>query len=172
MVDSSEKPIIGISECLTESIVRYDAKSQANNNLTAILLQSFELLPICPEVECGLAVPRPPVELVEEEDEIKMTGRDDKNIDVTDTLINYSTERVCSLNHLSGYVFKARSPSCGVMTSPVHDAAGKIKRLGNGVFVDILLNQYPALPVVDDSVLGEKQVLNNFIHNVLNYARR
>ena len=59
------KPLIGISQCLTDCIVRYDAKSQFNSKLCKILEHSFELMPICPEVESGLGVPRPAIELVE-----------------------------------------------------------------------------------------------------------
>lgn len=170
MDEPSDKPIIGISECLTECIVRYDAKSQFNKALIMALSKNFELLPICPEVESGLGVPRPAIKLVEIAEGISVIGRDDKNLDVSEQLITYSQKKILSLNHISGYIFKARSPSCGVMNSPLYDLEGNVKRYTNGVFVSRLIKQYPCLPVIDDSALDKDNGLEVFIESVFNYV--
>ncbi len=163
------KPLIGISECLTNSIVRYDAKSQFNKTLLSDLSEYFELLPVCPEVECGLGVPRPPVELVEMDEAVNVIGRDNKSLNVTEPLISYCRHKVLSLKNLSGYVFKARSPSCGVLTTPVHNLKGNIKRYTNGVFVEALLKQYPLLPIADDSMIDKQEAFDVFVENILSY---
>lgn len=168
---SRKKLCIGISQCLTNSIVRYDAKSQFNEKLIDELSLCFELVTICPEVECGLGVPRPAVELVETDDGVRIMGRDNKMLDVSDELISYSNSKVLSLAHLSGYVFKAHSPSCGVNSTPIFDSAKNIKRLSNGVFVDALLKQYPVLPVMDDGDIFKKEKLSDFINAVKKYAQ-
>lgn len=168
---NENRPCIGISQCLTNSIVRYDAKTQFNKNLVNALLQHFELLPICPEVECGLGVPRAPVELIETDKEIKVVGRDNKSLDVSDSLMRYSDNKVLSLAHLSGYVFKARSPSCGVQSTPVFNLDGSIKRYSNGIFVAALIKQYPAIPVIDDSEIINKDKLSEFINAVNRYVK-
>lgn len=160
---------IGISQCLTNSIVRYDAKTQFNKNLIDELSRHCDLMPICPEVECGLGVPRPPVELIETVAGIQVLGRDNKNLDVSDRLINFSANKILSLAHLSGYVFKARSPSCGVKSAPVYNLAGEVKRYSNGVFVEALLKQYPSMPVIDDAGLESRGQLDAFISLVNSY---
>jgi len=160
---------IGISQCLTNSIVRYDAKNKYDKNLIAYLSQYFELVPVCPEVECGLSVPRPAVELVNDDDGIKVVGRDDKSLDVSDQLINYSKDKVKELSSLFGYVFKSRSPSCGLGSTPVFDLAGELQHHSNGVFVTALLTQYPKMPVVEGGSL-EGKARNEFIQKVMIYS--
>ena len=163
---SGNRPCIGISQCLTNSIVRYDAKSQFNATLSNNLSKHFTLVAMCPEVESGLSVPRPPVELVKISDTIRVLGRDNKLIDITDSLTDYSNKKVLSLSHLSGYIFKARSPSCGVATTPILNQKGVVESYSNGVFVDALLAQYPSMPVIDDVDILEKETLANFIYDV------
>ena len=166
----TNKPLIGISQCLTDSIVRYDAKSQFNSKLCQCLEQPFELIPICPEVECGLGMPRPPIELVESQQGIRVVGRDNKQLDVTEKLAHYTQEKVCLLSNLSGYVFKSRSPSCGVGSTPIFDQDGKNTKYSNGFFVEAMKQLYPNLPMVDDSFLDEREVLNKFVAKVFEYS--
>ncbi|VAW97330.1 COG1683: Uncharacterized conserved protein / FIG143828: Hypothetical protein YbgA [hydrothermal vent metagenome] len=161
---------IGISQCLTNSIVRYDAAKKYNKDLISYLSKYFELVPICPEVECGLSVPRPAVELINSDNGISIIGRDDKHLDVTDKLINYSKNKVKELSGLSGYVFKSRSPSCGVGSTPVFNLNGEIQYYANGVFVTSLLGLYPNLPVVEGGYLEGDVVRNEFIQKVMGYS--
>jgi len=166
--ESETKPSIGISECLTNCIVRYDGKTQFNQSLISYLSEKFHLVTICPEVETGLGVPRPPIELIEHAEQLRVRGRDDKTLDVTDELLSYSKQKISGLKLLSGYVFKARSPSCGVMNTPVYNTHGELTHYGNGVFVDALIKRYPALPIIDDSLLDDKQ-LDLFTRKVFEY---
>ena len=165
----NSKPIIGISACLTNSIVRYDAKSQYNKLLTETLLEHFHLLPICPEFECGLGVPRAPIELVACNESICILGRDDKTLDVTTKLMDYTKSKVKTLSEISGYVFKARSPSCGVGNVPVYSLEGKESYYTNGVFVSELIKRYPNLPVIDDSMLDTEEQVKIFIKKALRF---
>ena len=167
-VDSS-KPTIGISECLSESLVRYDGKSEYKPNLINVLKQSFNLLTVCPEVECGLGVPRPPVELVENADMIKVIGRDDASIDVSQKLKSYAKQKVSVLGDLSGYIFKARSPSCGLMSTPIFNSKKEIVRLSSGIFAEALVQTYPSLPVIENESLDNDKNLKIFIDTVNQY---
>lgn len=161
---------IGISQCLTNSIVRYDAKNKYNKDLIAYLSQYFELVSVCPEVECGLSVPRPAVELVNGDEGIKVIGCDDKSLDITDKLINYSKNKVKEQSGLSGYVFKSRSPSCGVGSTAVFNLRGEIQHYSDGVFVAALLNQYPNMPVVEGDSLESEAARSEFIQEVMTYS--
>ena len=164
-----EKACIGISQCLTNSIVRYDGKTQFNSKLIDKLSTHFTLLAICPEIESGLSVPRPPIELVKIESSIRVLGRDNKLIDVTDSLTDYSNKKILSISHLSGYIFKARSPSCGVATTPIFNQEGVVEYFSNGIFVDELLAQYPEMPVIDDTDIFKNERLESFINEVNTY---
>ena len=53
-----EKIKIGISSCLLGEKVRYDGGHKWDRYVTDTLGQYFEWMPVCPEVEYGLPVPR------------------------------------------------------------------------------------------------------------------
>jgi len=167
---SNNKASIGISQCLTSTLVRYDGKSEFNEALIKKLSRHFNLVPICPEVECGLSVPRPPVQLVEINNNLRVLGRNDKTIEITEQLTGYSNEKIKTLSYLSGYLFKARSPSCGVETTPVYDTIGNNKNLSNGIFVASFIEHYPDIPIIDDSLLLQVDQLERFIEKVKAYS--
>ena len=49
---------VGISTCLLGERVRYDGGHKLDPFLSETLGQYMEYVPVCPEVECGLPVPR------------------------------------------------------------------------------------------------------------------
>ncbi len=53
-----EKIRLGISACLLGEKVRYDGGHKLDRFLTETLGEYVEYLPVCPEVECGMGVPR------------------------------------------------------------------------------------------------------------------
>ena len=53
-----EKIRLGVSACLLGQEVRYDGGHKLDRFLTDTLGQYVEYVPVCPEVECGLSVPR------------------------------------------------------------------------------------------------------------------
>ena len=52
---------IGISSCLLGNKVRYDGGHKLDRFLRDTLGQYVSFVPVCPEVECGLPVPRPSI---------------------------------------------------------------------------------------------------------------
>ena len=69
-----DKPLVGISQCLLGDAVRYDGQSKANKIVLEKLSDLFEFIPICPEVEAGLGIPRPPIQLTGSIEQPKLTG--------------------------------------------------------------------------------------------------
>jgi uncharacterized protein YbbK (DUF523 family) len=63
---------IGISSCLLGREVRYDGGHKHDRFLTGTMGEYFEWVPVCPEVEMGLGVPRPTLRLERHGDEIRM----------------------------------------------------------------------------------------------------
>src|SRR4051794_22487566 len=55
---------IGVSRCLLGEDVRYDGGHKHNRFLTDVLGRYVEWVPICPEVEAGLGIPREAMRLV------------------------------------------------------------------------------------------------------------
>jgi uncharacterized protein YbgA (DUF1722 family)/uncharacterized protein YbbK (DUF523 family) len=57
------RPRVVLSQCLELEPCRYDGQS-IRARIVPLLMPHVDLLPVCPEVEIGLGVPRPPIRLV------------------------------------------------------------------------------------------------------------
>ena len=110
-----EKIKLGISTCLLGEKVRYDGGHKLDRYLVNVLGPFVEWVPICPEVECGMTIPRESVRLVQTEGGVRLlTGK--TNIDHTERMQNWADKRldVLEKENICGYVFKAKSPSSGM----------------------------------------------------------
>ncbi len=163
----NDKPLIGISQCLLGDAVRYDGLSKANPIITEELSQHFEFVAVCPEVEAGLSIPRPPVQLTGSIEQPKIIGRDDPSINVTDIMQKYCNSKPAELKKLQGFIFKSRSPSCGLNSTPVFGNGECLTKTGRGIFTKKLCETYPDLVVIEDSELENKKLLDKFIQSIL-----
>lgn len=146
--------------------VRYDAEPKRYPELVQFIKQHFEFISVCPEVEIGLSVPRPPVQLTGSLTNIKVTGRDDASLDITDAMQTYCQQRPLQLDSIHGYIFKSRSPSCGVSDIPLFNSQNVIIAKTRGVFVSAILQHYPELPIIDEQVLADEQQRELFFTQV------
>ncbi len=69
---SREKAKLGISACLLGQKVRYDGGHKRDYFLSETFGRYVEWVPVCPELEVGMGVPRESVRLVGDRDEPKM----------------------------------------------------------------------------------------------------
>lgn len=164
----ARKPEVGISSCLLGRNVRYDGGHKRDDFLTDILGGYVEWVPVCPEVEIGLGTPRPTIRLEtgsKGETSLVMpsTGRD-----LTTAMREYASRRVRELtaDALCGYVWKSRSPSCGLRGVPVHGADGKPAVRSTGAFAEILIRGCPHLPVEEEEALADPRRRENFVSHV------
>ncbi len=167
MTPSNTRPLVGVSQCLLGDAVRYDGRSKANQLIIEQLTPVFNLVAVCPEVEAGLPIPRPPVQLTGSIRNPKLTGRDDPTIDVTDIMQRYCEIKPAELKNLAGFIFKSRSPSCGLNSTPVFIDGKCVTETGRGVFAKRLCASYPELVVIEDIELENKITLDNFVQSIL-----
>jgi uncharacterized protein YbbK (DUF523 family) len=161
---------IGISQCLLGDHVRYDGGHKRDALLTDTLSQQVEWIPVCPEVEAGLGVPREPMQLEGTAASPRLVTST-TNVDHTTAMQQFSARRVRELERLniSGYVFKARSPSCGIGKVPLVNAQGIEAPEGVGLFAQALIAHFPLLPVEDEDRLHDPQILKDFLKRVSDY---
>ncbi len=168
MFNKNKHVYVGVSACLLGQRVRYDGATKSHDFVADVLSRIFELEAICPEVEAGLGTPRPPVQLVVLEKEVKMLGVEDTFLDVTERINEYSILKVESLSHLRGYVFKARSPSCGLASR----LSGALHAQTPGLFAKALMSKWPNMPVVEEGELDGVDGQKKFIQRVKDYAEQ
>jgi len=162
---------IGVSSCLLGHKVRYDGQDKKHLNVLK-LCKRFTCVALCPEVAIDLGVPRPPILLVQLETEIHARGIAHPQPDVTDALKDYAENISRSLPMLCGYVFKARSPSCGVNSTPFFDSTGT-QQLGttNGIFSGRMQELVHQLPIAEEAQLETEEDLRKFTEAVIAYAK-
>jgi FdhD protein len=158
---------IGISSCLLGQRVRYDGEHKLAGCLTA-LEPHVEWIPVCPEVEVGMGVPREPVRL-ERRDGVRMIGIDSRR-DWTADMQRWAGPRIDSLlaAGISGYVFKKNSPSCGVSSVKVFET-DRVDPAGRGLFAQALLERLPRLPVEEEDRLADPRVRDAFLERCRAY---
>jgi uncharacterized protein YbgA (DUF1722 family)/uncharacterized protein YbbK (DUF523 family) len=164
---------IGISSCLLGQKVRYDGGHQRDAVITDLFGRHFAWVPVCPEVESGMGVPREPVRLEGDPDRPNLVGVK-TGADHTRKMERFSRARVKALQALglSGYILKARSPSCGMARVKLYGEGGTFAgRKATGIFARRLLTAMPHLPVEEEGRLRDPGIRENFITRVFCYHR-
>jgi uncharacterized protein YbgA (DUF1722 family)/uncharacterized protein YbbK (DUF523 family) len=167
-----DKIRLGVSSCLLGNCVRYDGGHQHDRFLTDTLGQYVEYVPVCPEVECGLSIPRESMRLVgDPADPRLITSRSGQ--DITDQMKKWAFARVKELakEELDGFVFKRMSPSSGMARVKVYSDSGMPSNKGVGIFAKIFMDYFPFLPAEEDGRLHDPVLRENFIQRIFVHKR-
>jgi uncharacterized protein YbgA (DUF1722 family)/uncharacterized protein YbbK (DUF523 family) len=163
---------IGISSCLLGEHVRFDGNHKRDAFLVEVFGRHVTWVPVCPEVEMGLGVPRETMRLEQYGDETRLvtpkTGADH-----TDLLRTFAAQRLAALSQerLCGYILKKDSPSCGMERVRLYPSHGVPNRSGQGLFAAALLQRFPHLPVEEEGRLQDPRLRENFVTRVFAYQR-
>ena len=167
-----EKIKIGISSCLLGNAVRYDGGHKLDRFLRDTLGQYVAYVPVCPEAECGLGIPREAMRLEGQADSPRLVTRQTR-VDKTETMVRWAQKRVAELEgeNLCGFIFKSDSPSSGMERVKVYDEKGMPAKTGVGIFARIFMEHFPLLPVEDEGRLHDTQLRENFIERIFTLQR-
>lgn len=163
---------IGISSCLLGEKVRYDGGHKKDEFLTSHFGRYVEWVPMCPEFEIGLGVPRESLRLVS-------TGNDTRliaprsGLDHTDQMNLWTKQQAGVLvdQGLCGFVLKRSSPSCGLERVKVYSDSGMPQRDGRGLFATGIAERFPNLPMEEEGRLNDPRLRENFVSRVFSYKR-
>lgn len=163
-----QRPQLGISSCVTGQHVRYDGGHKRSMFCVEVLAEHVDFLPLCPEMAVGMGSPRPTIRLVQEAAGLIARCADGR--DMTQALRDYGQQKSRELDVIAGYIFCAKSPSCGMERVRVYDAGGKgHRKIGTGLFAAQLMAGQPNLPVEEDGRLNDPILRENFIARVYAY---
>jgi uncharacterized protein YbgA (DUF1722 family)/uncharacterized protein YbbK (DUF523 family) len=167
-----KKITIGISSCLLGNPVRYNGGHQHDRYITETLGRYFEFVPVCPEVECGLGVPREPVHLVGDPADPRLVTRKTER-DITEKMLSWAAKKVKELEkeNLHGFIFKSKSPSSGMGRVKVFGPGNTVYNNGTGMFARAFMEHFPLLPVEDDGRLHDIHLRENFLERIFAYSR-
>jgi uncharacterized protein YbbK (DUF523 family)/uncharacterized protein YbgA (DUF1722 family) len=165
-------PRLGVSACLLGQGVRFDGGHKRDPFVTDVLARHFTLVPVCPEMESGLGVPRESMRLERSAGGVRLVAPRSGS-DHTERLRDWARTRLDALETagLSGFVLKKDSPSCGLERVRVYGAAGGATRDGRGLFAQALADRFPLLPLEEEGRLHDQPLRESFVTRVLAYAR-
>jgi len=163
---------LGISTCLLGEPVRYDGGHKRDRFITDTLGQYVEFVPVCPETECGLGVPRESMRLQGDPASPRLvTSR--TGVDHTDRMVAWAERRLKELEQedLCGFIFKSDSPSSGMERVRVYSDKGMPERKGVGIFARMFMEHFPLLPVEEEGRLHDPKLRENFIESIFTLKR-
>jgi uncharacterized protein YbgA (DUF1722 family)/uncharacterized protein YbbK (DUF523 family) len=163
---------IGISSCLLGEHVRFDGGHKYDRFINRRLADFLEFRPFCPEVAIGLGIPREPIRLVRSAQGVRVQGVKNSALDVTDRLGDYGSRVARKLDDVCGYIFKSRSPSCGMERVKTWTGSGQPdKSDGTGAFAQAIMQAHPNMPCEEEGRLNDPDLRDNFIERIFTLYR-
>jgi uncharacterized protein YbbK (DUF523 family)/uncharacterized protein YbgA (DUF1722 family) len=166
---------IGVSSCLLGTPCRYDGLGAKDKFVVNILSEYCEFVPVCPEAAI-LPTPRDTIRLVKlstKSEEYKAIIPAQNNKDITDEMNDISQKIVDKLKseNICGFVLKSKSPSCGLERVKVYQKEDSHfhEKNGKGLFAKKLKENFPYLPIEEESRLLDPWLKENFLLQVFAY---
>jgi uncharacterized protein YbgA (DUF1722 family)/uncharacterized protein YbbK (DUF523 family) len=168
----TERLRVGVSTCLLGEKVRYDGGHKLNRYVRDTLGVYFDFVPVCPEFELGLGVPREAMRLVGDPADPRLVTNK-TGVDLTGRMKEWSARRVEALaaEELCGFIFKSKSPSSGMERVKVYTEAGMPAKSGSGLFARAYMDRFPNIPVEEEGRLNDPPLRENFIERVFTSHR-
>lgn len=168
----SDRIKIGISTCLLGENVRYDGGHKLDRYIRDTLGAYMDFVPVCPESECGLGIPRESMHLFGEPDAPRLVTRR-SGIDLTDRMATWAHQRLDQLEKkdLCGFIFKKDSPSSGLHRVRVYSEKGQPNRTGRGIFARAFTDRFPLIPAEEEGRLHDPKLRENFIEKIFTLKR-
>lgn len=159
---------LGISSCLLGNLVRYDGQHKYDAWIVETLGKHVSYVPVCPEVECGLGVPREAMRLVGD-GEVSRLVTQRTAIDHSERMLEFAESRLQELKqeNLCGYILKSKSPSCGMERVKIYpEKGGASQKRGVGLYAGAFLKAFPLLPCEEEGRLHDPVLRENFIERI------
>jgi uncharacterized protein YbgA (DUF1722 family)/uncharacterized protein YbbK (DUF523 family) len=162
-VQRTPRPRVVVSKCLEFEACRYNGQV-IRDAFVKNLEKHVDFLPVCPEVEIGLGVPRFPIRIISQDSKSRLvqpaTGRD-----FTENMNKFSNEFLSSLGGVDGFILKFRSPSCGMKDVRFYAKAEKSPSVGKGpgFFGGQVLDRFSGLAIEDEGRLRSLKIREHFL---------
>jgi uncharacterized protein YbgA (DUF1722 family)/uncharacterized protein YbbK (DUF523 family) len=166
------RPAVLISRCISFEHCRWNGDMISSPYIEK-LKKHIDFITVCPESDIGLGVPRKPVRLVRRGDTIDLVQHEtEKNC--TAAMNTYASTLFLSLQSIDGFVYKEKSPSCGISNVKIHsgiNAGAAVRETGSGMFGAVFKNTFPLTPVCSEGHLYNFMLREHFYTQIYTLAR-
>ncbi|MDO7975941.1 YbgA family protein [Oceanotoga teriensis] len=167
------KPKVVLSKCIEFAECRYNGQS-ISSEVVKMLKDYVEFIPVCPEVEIGLSIPRDAVRVVSDDGlstfKLKQIKTDK---DFTFEMNEFSEDFINNLEEVDGFILKSRSPSCGLNQVKVYrntEKGAPISSKGKGFFGKKIYDFFCPKPIEDEGRLNNFRIRNHFFTAIFSIA--
>ena len=170
MIMEFQKPKIIISKCLEFDACRYDGQL-INNKYIKSLKEYIEFIPVCPEVEIGMGIPRDPIKIIQNNNDLSLY-QESSGKDYTEKMNSFSKQFLNSKSNVDGFILKAASPSCAISTSKIYlNKKNKIPiGKGPGLFTTQIIKNFPDHPKEEEKRLNNIFLREHFFTSIFTIA--
>ncbi|AEH61262.1 protein of unknown function DUF523 [Methanosalsum zhilinae DSM 4017] len=164
-------PKIVISRCIEFDNCRYDGRT-VESSWVRKLAKDAEFIPVCPECSIGLGVPRQPVLLVSDEDQIQFIQPHGSG-DLSEVINRFSLSFLNSCDEVDGFILKSKSPSCGINDVKLYIPESmdvEFSRNGTGIFSQHVIRMFPYHPMINEINMENPEHRDYFLSRVFTLA--
>ncbi len=170
MTGAPVRPRLGASSCLLGAPVRFNGGHSRDRFLTCELGRHVNWVAVCPEIEIGLGAPRETLRLVADDGRTRLMSRSGTS-DHTEAVQALAGRRSTELTGIDGYIFKSRSPTCGLRGIARYRNGQATDRGERGLFAAAFTDAAPLLPAEDDGRLNDARLREHFVERIFAHAR-
>ncbi|MCP1662928.1 MAG: DUF1722 domain-containing protein [Methanocalculus sp. MSAO_Arc1] len=163
---SFQKPVLVVSRCIEFDHVRYNG-DMISSAVVASMKPFVTFLPVCPEVEIGLGIPRDTIRIVQRDGEERLiqpsTGRD-----LTNLMQEFCSEFLDTIPPVDGFIMKNKSPTSGISDVKRYPSESKSASAGKGpgFFGGMILDRFSGYPVEDEGRLRNRRIRDHFLTRI------
>jgi uncharacterized protein YbgA (DUF1722 family)/uncharacterized protein YbbK (DUF523 family) len=168
---SPARPTLVVSKCIEFAACRYNGLMISSDAVKA-LMPHVNFIPVCPEVEIGLGVPRDPIRVASGAGGLRLL-QPSTGADVTDRMTGFAASFLDSLPTVDGFLLKSRSPSCGMRDVKIFRGIEKEAAVGkgSGFFGSAVLERFPGYPAEDEGRLMNFRIREHYLTSLFALTR-
>jgi uncharacterized protein YbbK (DUF523 family) len=165
------RPIIVISKCIEFDACRWDGQ-MISNDFVKSLKKHVDFIPVCPEVEIGLGIPRRPIRIIKLDGELRLV-QPATGLDITERMLIFTKSFLSSLNRVDGFILESRSPTSAFSGAKIYDTIKtRVSPIGKGpgFFGKEVINTFGGLAITDYGRLRNRRLKEHFLTKLFTLA--
>ena len=164
------RPVVVVSKCIEFEPLRWDGRI-ISSDFVEQLKDYVDFVPVCPEVEIGLGIPREPLRIVKKDENIHLI-QPATGLDLTQKMESFAKKFLGSLTDVDGFILKSKSPSSAIKDARIYPSEKRVAAIGHGpgIFGRAVLVEFTNKAVEDEKRLLNERIREHFLTKLYTLA--